>query len=248
MSLTKNLKHKAKEAGFVMVGVSNPETLRDLPYGPVGDFYVLRRPEEEMPNVRSVVLAAIPVWDRSFYLVVDSQARKGSSNSTPSVHSESYFFDYEIMKNKAWTVVDYLKGKGFESSLSFKIPLKTAAVKCGLGCQGKNSLLVTPNFGPRVALISILTEAELEVDEPFKEDLCSGCEKCILACPTNAIESHKVKFNRCMVYSVENPGASDVPEEVRDRERKLIQRPTPCSFIECTVCIDACPIGRPPSH
>jgi len=227
-----------------MVGISSPETLHDLPYGPIGEFYSLHRPEEEMPTVRSVVLAAIPVWDRSFYLVVDPQARKNYSAAKPSGSAESYLLDYEIMKNKAWTLVDYLKRRGFESQLTFRIPLKTAAVKCGLGCQGKSSLLVTPSHGPRVALVSVLTEVELKVDEPFKDDLCKGCEKCIVSCPTRAIEPYKVRFNRCMVYSAENPGALDVPTEVREKEKKLIQRPTPCSFFECTICIDVCPIGR----
>ena len=149
------------------------------------------------------------------------------------------------MKNKAWMIVDHLRKKGFESLLSLAIPLKTAAVRCGLGCQGKNTLLITPNHGPRVRLVSVLTEAELDIDEPYKEDLCKDCEQCVIACPTRALEPYKIEINRCMTYAAEKPHATDVPEEVRNLEQELIKRPTSRSYIECTTCIEACPIGKP---
>lgn len=128
---------------------------------------------------------------------------------------------------------------------SFDIPLKAAAVKCGLGYQGKSTLLVTPHHGPRVGLISVLTTAELDIDEPYKEDFYGNCEKCILACPTKALEPYGLKMNRCMTYSAESPNSSDVVEDVRELERKLVAKPTQNSYIECTTCIDVCPIGKP---
>jgi epoxyqueuosine reductase QueG len=88
----------------------------------------------------------------------------------------------------------------------------------------------------------VLTTAELDIEEPFKEDLCRGCEKCVIACPTKALEPYKLKINRYMTYSVESPCSSDVQGDVRKLERRLIQRPTPNSYIECTICLEACPI------
>jgi epoxyqueuosine reductase len=152
---------------------------------------------------------------------------------------------YEVLKDKAWMVVDYLAKKGFESVYSLGIPLKTSAVRCGLGCQGKNTLLITPNYGPRVRLISVLTSAELDVDEPFKENICGDCERCVVACPTKALEPYRLKINRCMTYSAENPRAEDVVEDVKEKERRLIQRPSLCSYVECSICLEACPIGKP---
>jgi epoxyqueuosine reductase len=151
---------------------------------------------------------------------------------------------YEVLKNKAWMIVDFLNRRGFESKWTLSVPLKTSAVKCGLGCQGKNTLLITPKYGPRVRLIAVLTTAELDADEPFKEDFCRDCQKCVDACPTKALEPYKLKINRCMTYSAENAAAKDVSEDVKELERKLVPRPTSKSYIECTICMDACPIGK----
>jgi len=248
MTLTRDLKQKATEVGFVSVGISHPDMLRDLPYGWVGKVSNLRSPEELLPTVKSVVLMGFNAWDRSFNLAVDSPNWKGYGMHSPNERFERYQLYYEIMENKAWRVVDYLRKRGFESLPTFGIPLKTAAIKCGIGCQGKNTLLITPSHGPRVRLISVLTTAELDVDEPRKEDLCGDCEKCVLACPTRALEPYKLKINRCMTYSAESPYSSDVAEDVRESERKLIAKPTPNSYIECTICIDVCPIGKPRSQ
>jgi len=184
------------------------------------------------------------VWDRAFNLAVDSPDWRGYGMHTSDEQREHYQFYYEIMKNKAWRIVDYLGKRGFESSFSLSIPLKTAAVRCGLGCQGKSTLVITPSYGPRVRLISVLTTAELDVDEPYNEDLCRDCEKCLTACPTKALDPYKLKIERCMTYSAESPHSSDVAEEVRELERRLIRKPTSNSYIECTICIDVCPIGK----
>ena len=118
-------------------------------------------------------------------------------------------------------------------------------MRCGLGCQGKNTLLITPTHGPRIRLISVLTTAELEIDEPYKNDLCGDCEKCVIACPTKALEPYKININRCLTYAAEEPYVQEVPDDVRIIEKRLIKRPSPNSYIECTTCIEACPIGKP---
>jgi len=82
------------------------------------------------------------------------------------------------------------------------------------------------------------------MDEPFKDNLCGDCEKCIIACPTKALEPYKIKINRCLTYAAEQPKAKDVPDEVRKIEQKLTMRPTTNSYVECTICLEACPIGR----
>jgi len=245
MALTDELKKKAVEVGFAVVGISSPDMLQGLPHGKVWNLYALRSPEEELPKVKSIILMGYYVWDKAFNIQVGSAYLhdQGIHSNLVRQRQESYQLYYEVMKNKAWTVTDFLTKKGFESKQSLSIPLKTSAVRCGLGHQGKNTLLITPDYGPRIRLISVLTNAELDVDEPFKEDLCQDCQKCLIACPTKALEPYKLKINRCMTYSVENPSATDVDLEVKELERKLVPKPTPCSYVECTVCIEACPIG-----
>jgi epoxyqueuosine reductase len=65
--------------------------------------------------------------------------------------------------------------------------LKDSAVMAGLGCMGKNNLLVTPEFGPRIRLRAMVLEAEVEPTGPVQFDPCDGCkEPCRHACPQKA--------------------------------------------------------------
>jgi len=244
VTLTQDVKKEAKKAGFAVMGISNPEMLRGLPYGKIDYVGVLKRPEEELPKVKSVILMGIYAWDAVFNVVADSSNLHFDRKREPKVPLESCQLYYQIVRAKAWRVAYYLGKRGFDSVPSVDIPLKTASVRCGLGCQGKSTLLVTPAYGPRVRLVSVLTTAELDVDEPFREDLCKDCERCVLACPAKAIEPYRVKVNRCMVYASETPRSKDVPAETRELEKRLVKRPTANSFIDCTTCLEACPIGK----
>ena len=183
-------------------------------------------------------------WDKAFNLAVDSTYLRNHNKLTPKVPLERYQLYYEIMKNKAWTIVEYLSERGQKALLSMSIPLKRSAIKCGLGSQGKNTLLIIPNYGSRIRLISVLTTAKLDIDEPFKEDLCGNCEKCIKVCPTKALEPYRIKIKRCLVYAAEKPNAKDVPKFVRKIAEHLTLRPTSNSYVECTICINACPFSR----
>ena len=74
-----------------------------------------------------------------------------------------------------------------------------AAVKAGLGSLGKNSMLLTPKYGNRITLVTILTELELLSDPPYTETLCPDeCRRCVDACPTTALNGQAVvEQKRC---------------------------------------------------
>lgn len=68
---------------------------------------------------------------------------------------------------------------------------KMAAVRAGLGWIGRNNLLVHPDLGSKIRLATVLTDMPLEMDSPVERD-CSGCKRCIEACPVSAIgETHE---------------------------------------------------------
>lgn len=79
---------------------------------------------------------------------------------------------------------------------------KHAAILAGLGSVGKNSLLLTPQYGNRVNLVSVITSLALEGDDLFESDLCiPKCDLCIKACPGNAIKKKgKVSQMECRKY------------------------------------------------
>lgn len=90
---------------------------------------------------------------------------------------------------------EYLKAKYPETAVYSKpyhverggVYLKDAAVAAGLGCIGRNNLLVTPEFGPRVRLRAIGLSLDLPSTGPAEFDPCKGCPApCRKACPRNA--------------------------------------------------------------
>lgn len=68
--------------------------------------------------------------------------------------------------------------------------LRRAAVLAGLGTLGLNEMILTPQYGPRVFLAGILTDAAVECGQPLAEELCPGleaCGRCAEVCPVDAI-------------------------------------------------------------
>jgi len=103
---------------------------------------------------------------------------------------------------------------------------KLAAHLAGLGWIGKNCLLITPDFGPRVRFVTVLTDAPLAAGTPLNTE-CGKCQACVVACPVQAFKGIKfqatdpveARFNTwaCSEYRLTHP---------------------------CGLCVAKCPIGR----
>lgn len=113
-------------------------------------------------------------------------------------------------------------------------PHKTAAVAAGLGWIGKSALLITPQWGPRVRLATVLTDCPLPVTEPPIYPGCGGCTVCQDRCPAGAIA-----------------GVSFLP----GMDRETYYDPDKCSKhmktyqhigrgAVCGICMANCPVGK----
>ena len=244
VELTRRVKKMAYDEGFKAVGIARPESLEDLPYGWAFDVRELKRPREVLPTAESVIVMALHAWDKAFYMQINSPKWKGYGFHSPEEKIEGYYSCSMISMSKAWPVVSMLRGEGYEAALTTAIPLKTTAVMCGLGAIGKNSLLINPEIGPRLGLMAVVTSAELDPDEPFTGDLCGDCTRCLDACPTKALRPFGITLERCLTYASENPGKTNIPEDVRELEERLVVKPTENSYIECGICMQACPYGK----
>jgi len=111
---------------------------------------------------------------------------------------------------------------------------KMAATSAGLGWIGRNGLLISPVYGPRLSLATVLTDARLKPDVPIERCLCGGCTLCIEHCPSQAITGAEwsraspyaelVKLNACRSHKA--------------AKRAMDNKPN------CGLCINICPFGR----
>jgi GNAT superfamily N-acetyltransferase len=119
--------------------------------------------------------------------------------------------------------------------------LKDAAALAGLGVIGKNNLLVTPRYGPRLRLRGIFMEAELEPTGPLTDFApCVGCDRpCHRACPKGAFRSGK--FERALCKQEQDQ--RDVDFEVMDGS--ILGVDGACNVTAyCRACELACPVAR----
>jgi len=86
----------------------------------------------------------------------------------------------------------YIRNLGFEATASMNDTALVVpyAIKAGLGEYGRNQMVLTPEFGPRVRFSKVFTNMPLAVDVPRQLGMsrcCNICTKCATACPPKAL-------------------------------------------------------------
>jgi len=111
---------------------------------------------------------------------------------------------------------------------------KTAATRSGLGWIGKNGLLITPEYGPRIRLGTVLTEMKLPVGIPIEEGRCGECKACVVSCPALALHGTNWKKGLLRKEILDARACSEYMNE----HFKHIGRGSVCG-----ICINVCPVG-----
>ena len=141
-------------------------------------------------------------------------------------------------------LAQFIRGLGYKAipggnDTAINIPL---AIDAGLGELGRNGLLITRRFGPRVRLARVFTDLSLKVDKAVELGItrfCQNCGKCAKHCPGQAImngertiEGHNISSSvgvlkwpinaeKCFSFWVRNEGS-------------------------CMNCIRVCPFNKAP--
>jgi epoxyqueuosine reductase len=178
--------------------------------------------------------------------IVDCLPDRKNQNVACEYRVHAYDVINQRLNNVASLVAGYLTEKGYRAlpiAVADRSDIETATAPishkmighiAGLGWIGKNCLLITPNNGPRVRFISVLTDAPIKaVDNPIEQQ-CSDCMQCVEICPTHSIKGKNYKYgdNR------EERLNYKVCERYFDSMKKTQQ------YSVCGMCLYVCPYGR----
>ena len=154
-------------------------------------------------------------WGKDYHTVIKQQLR-------------SLMFDME-QKIGAFT------GRGFVDSAP--VLERTWAQKSGLGWVGKNGNLITKGSGSFFFIATLITDLDLEYDDPFAKDYCGSCTRCIDACPTEAILPNKtINGSKCISYFTIELKDEIIPDEMKGKFGNWM--------FGCDICQDVCPWNR----
>ena len=111
---------------------------------------------------------------------------------------------------------------------------RAVAERAGIGWSGKNTSIITPEFGSYVYLGEMITNLPFEPDHPM-EDQCGTCNKCVEVCPTGAlVQGGQLNSQLCIAYLTQTKGF--LPDEFRSKIGNRIYG--------CDTCQTICPKNK----
>jgi epoxyqueuosine reductase QueG len=230
MNDTESIKALAREAGADLVGVTSLASFKD-------GWTVL--PADLLTPYSTAVSIAVGL-DSAIIDEIDGG---------PTVEYAAHYRAVNgLLDGIAARLGEWVVHKGFSASavpasfitdeerLLGTISHKAVARMAGIGWQGKSLLIVTPRYGPRIRLATLLTDMPLESDQPLK-NRCGTCRECTKACPASAIKNVStpdryesrdaaLHFSRCAEKTLAFKALPGIGARI------------------CGVCVKVCPFGR----
>ena len=240
---------RAKALGFDAVRVTRPDAVPQarerllawLAEGHHGEMEWMAETAERRgapgalwPQARSVVVLGINYGPNTDPLASLELKDRG----TISVYARTRDY-HDVVKGKLKELAGFLAAR---SGADVKVFVDTAPVMekplaqaAGLGWQGKNTMLVSRDFGSWLFLGSIFTTAELPADTP-EPDRCGSCTRCLEVCPTGAFPApYRLDARRCIAY-LTNEHKGPIAAELRPLIGNRI--------FGCDDCLAVCPWNK----
>jgi epoxyqueuosine reductase len=112
---------------------------------------------------------------------------------------------------------------------------RAVAFRAGLGFWGKNNCLINEKLGSYFFLGEILLDIPLEPDSNAPGNGCKGCQRCLNACPTRALEKANFLNYRVCLSHISQSGDFISPS----------LRPLLATMLYgCDLCQEACPYNE----
>ena len=248
---TQQIKSFARNLGFSYCGIARARRLdadakrleQWLSKGMQGTMHYMENhfelridPTKLVPGAKSVIT-----------LLLNYFPEEQQNEQAPKIARYAFGKDYhEVIKKKLNTLLLLIKehigevqGRGFVDSAP--VLERSWAQRSGLGWVGKNGNLINKQKGSYFFIATLITDLDLEYDDPFVKDFCGTCTRCIDACPTDAILPGKiVDGSKCISYFTIELKEILIPDTLKGQFDNWM--------FGCDTCQEVCPWNRFAEH
>ena len=228
-SLSKKIRNLAHSAGIDVLGFADAS---DFPNYALSNSR-RRSPRLSLQDARTIIVAGIYIGG-----LVLNEWKDPWYGRTSRLYLSGFFLD---AVKPLESILNFLINEGYQaivcdssSEAGSNLPLKLAAIRAGMGWQGKHSLLISKKYGTFLALGGIITNAELEHNTTEESNLCLKCDKCRKACPLSALDQpYVLNRSKCLSNCLQTDHLSEDIKAVMENR-----------VIDCEICQQACPWNK----
>jgi len=248
MTLKHDIQQKALELGFDTIGfalpsikLNNQNRLDQMIKK--GEFAtmawiadrsnILKNPKQIWPHVQSIIVLGINYKPNQRIIENALAYDHHSTNGYISIYARHKDY-HNVVKKKLKQLSNWLINH-FQCQATYYVDTapvmeKAIASQSGLGWQGKNTCIITREFGSFIFLGEIFTSLFIEPNQPQQNE-CGNCQLCMEACPTGAIyKPYHLDPRKCISYlTIEHK--QSIPNEFYPAIRNRIYGCDTCQLV-----------------
>ncbi|GGP09465.1 tRNA epoxyqueuosine(34) reductase QueG [Oceanobacillus neutriphilus] len=192
-------------------------------------------PQRLLPEAKSIISIAVAYPSRM------EKTPRGTKGDRRGIFARaSWGIDYHTaLRERLDKLGEYIKERVPDAIIKSMVDTgelsdRAVAERAGVGFSGKNTSIITKEYGSFVYLGEMLTNIPFIPDEQI-EDGCGDCTICLDACPTGAIvQAGQLNAQRCIAFLTQTKDF--LPEEFRT---KIGNR-----LYGCDTCQQVCPWNK----
>ncbi len=246
--LKQKLKEKAAELGIDKIGFASVDPFWELKQRLIEqqergyasgfeepDIEKRTNPDQILPKAKTIIAIAI-----AYPTKLPNPPRSEPGKYRGIFARASWGEDYHhVLRRKLDQLATYLCTLMPDATVQSMVDTgalsdRAVAERAGIGWSGKNTSIITEEFGSWVYLGEMITDVFIPPDEPLL-DGCGDCTLCMTSCPTGAlVEPGRLNAQACIAYLTQTKEM--IPVKYRDKIGNRIYG--------CDTCQTVCPKNR----